>query len=197
MRPERLSLVHLLLIVSLSTVMLSAHLARAQEMSPASEASTQASIFAPHSVAIPEAGLRFNPAYEELSLPFAPHQELSSLRFRSFEGANIIPLGKNDTSNGPWRFTKIDEPLGKANQFIGNVPTEWLTYPIPHNTVPYRAPGGGDVLQYYGHRIPWAGRIMLGVGRQAEFHPRVLRLFELVSPALSLGKPTYPRWLGR
>ncbi len=197
MRPERLSPVHLLLIVSLSTVMFSARLTWAQEISPASKASTQVSIPVAHSVVAPEAGIRFNPAYEEFSLPFAPHQELSLLRFRSFDVANIIPLSKNDTSNGLWQFTKIDEPQVKANQFIGNVPTEWLTYPIPHNTAPYRAPDGGDALQYYGHRFPWAGRIMLGVGRQAEFHPRVFRVFEVIRPALSLGKPTYPRWLGR
>jgi hypothetical protein len=197
MRPERLSPVHLLLIVSFSSVMFSARLTWAQEMSPASKASTQVSILAPHSVAVPEAGIRFNPAYEEFSLPFAPHQELSLLRSRSFDAANIIPLSKNDTSNGPWQPTKMDEPQVKADQSIGNVPTEWLTYPIPHNTVPYRAPDGSDALQYYGHRIPWAGRIMLGVGRQAEFHPRVLRVFELIRPGLSLGKPTYPRWLGR
>lgn len=164
-------------------------------MSPASKASTQVSILAPHSVAVPEAGIRFDPAYEKLSLPFAPSQG-SSLRFRPFDFGYLIPLIKNDTSKEPWQFTKIDEPQVKVNQFIGNAPTESLTYSIPRNTVHYRAPDGGDALQYYGRRIPRAGRIMLGVGRQAAFHPRVVRLFELVRPGLSFGRSTYPRWLG-
>ncbi len=196
MHPKRLSHVHLLLIVSFGTAMFSARLTWAQEMSPASKTSTQVSVLAPHSVAVPEAGIRFNPAYEKLSLPFAPQQG-SSLGFRPFDLGYLFALTKNGLSKGPWQLTKMDGPQGKVNLFIGDTPTEWLTYFVPQSTVRYRTSDWGDALQYYGNRIPWAGRVMLGVGRQAAFHPRVVRVFEVIRPALSLGKPTYPRWLGR
>ncbi len=196
MRPERLSPVHLLLTLSLSTVMFSARVTWTQEMPPASKSPAQAPVLAPHSVAVPDAGIRFNPAYEELSLPFA-HQESSLLRFRPLDVGSLIPLTKNYTSNVPRQLTKMDEPQAKANHLMGNAPAEWLISSIPQDKAHYRTLEGDDVLQYYGHRVPWAGRIMLRVGRQAAFHPRVVRAFELIRPALSLGKPTYPRWLGR
>ncbi len=194
---ERLAPMHLLLFVSLSTVMLSARLTWAQEMSAASNTPAQVSVFAPRSVAVLRAGIGFNPAYEKLSLPLAPHQASSMVRLRPFDVGSLIPLTKNYTSNAPWQLTKVDEPQVKAYHLMGNPPTEWLISHIPQDTAHYQTLDGGDALQYYGHRVPWAGRIMLGVGRQAAFHPRVVRLFELVRPGLSLGKPTYPRWLGR
>jgi hypothetical protein len=195
MRRQRLSPLRLLLVVILSTVMFSVHVTWSQEMSPGSKTPVQVSVLAPPSVAVLEAGIRFNPAYGKL-LPFAPN-EGSSLKFRPFDPGYLFAPTKNGLSKGPWQLTKMDDQQVKANQFIGNPPTARLIFPIPQTAVHYGEPDGGDALQYYGHRIPWAGRIMLGVGRQAEFHPRVFRVFELIRPALSLGKPTYPRWLGR
>ena len=199
MRRQRLSRLHLLPIVSLSLVMFSGPLTWTQETSSASKTPKELSIPAMQLVTGPEARIRFNPAYEKLSLPFAPSQGQgpSLVRLRSLDIGYHGPLTKNDTLKMPWQLAKIDQPQVKPDHFIGNAPTEWLTYPISHSTVHYRALDGGDALQYYGHRIPWAGRIMLGVGKQAEFHPRVFRVFELIKPGLSLGKPTYPRWLGR
>ena len=37
-------------------------------------------------------------------------------------------------------------------------------------------------MEYYGRRIPWAGRIILGLGEQAKFHPRVTRVLGLIEP---------------
>ena len=86
----------------------------------------------------------------------------------------------------------MDEPQAKADNLMGNAPAAWFMSSFPQTTVYYGELYGVDTLQYYGNRLPWAGRIMLGVGRQAEFHPRVFRLFELIRPGLSLGKLTYP-----
>ena len=190
MRPERLSPMHLLFIVSLSTVMFSACLTWAQEMSSGSKASTQVSILAPHSVADPEV-IRFNPAYEKLSLPFASSQGQtpSLVRFGSLDLGYRPSFSKDNALPDLWRSATLGETQAKASHFVSNAPTEWLTYPNPQNTVHYRAPDWGDALQHYGQRIPWAGRIMLGVGKQARFHPRVFRIFELIDPGLSLGKP--------
>lgn len=194
---QRLSPVHLLLVVSLSPVMLSARLAWAQEMSPASQTPAQVSVLAPPSVSVPEAGIRFNPAYGKLLLPFAPNQGASLFRLRPFDLGYLLAPTENGLSKGPWQLTKMDGPQAKAYRLMGNAPAEWLTSPIPQDTAHYRTLAAGDALQYYGNRIPWAGRIMLGVGRQAAFHPRALRVFELVKPGLSFGTTTYPRWLHR
>jgi hypothetical protein len=149
------------------------------------------------SAAVSGAGIRFNPAHGKVSLPLAPNQGSSLLRSRPFDLGYLFALTKNGTSNRPWQLTNMDGPQVKAYHLIGNAPDEWLISPIPQDAAHYRLLDEGDALQYYGRRIPWAGRIMLEVGRQAAFHPRVIRAFELIRPGLSLGKPTYPRWFGR
>ena len=40
-------------------------------------------------------------------------------------------------------------------------------------------------LAYYGHRIPWAGRVILNIGEKAKVHPRVFRVVELIRPGLT------------
>ncbi len=197
MRPERLSPVHLLFIVSLSTVMFSARLTWAQEMSPASNTPAHVLVLAPPSVSVPEAGIRFNPAYEQLLLPFGSNQASSLFRFRPFDLGCLFAPAKNGLSTGLWQFTKMDEPRVTAYRLMGNAPTEWLTSHILQTPAHYRERDGGEALQYYSHRIPWAGRMMLGAGRQAAFHPRALRVFELIKPGLSFGTTAYPRWLHR
>ena len=88
--------------------------------------------------------------------------------------ATIFRATKNNALPELWQLAKIDESQVKANHFIGNAPAEWLT----HNTVHFRTPDPGGDVAYYGHRIPWAGRIILGIGKQAKFHPRVTRVLE-------------------
>ena len=58
--------------------------------------------------------------------------------------------------------------------------------------VHFRTPDPGSDVAYYGHRIPWAGRIILGIGEQAKFHPRVTRVLEVIKPGLGAGKPSPP-----
>jgi hypothetical protein len=180
---------HLVIIVPLSLLLFSARPIWPQETPSASKTPIRFASPAAQCTAAPKAGIRFNSPYEELPVLFAPNRGSLLVRFRSFDVADIIPLSKNYTPKQPWQFTKMDKPQIKANQFVAHAPTEWLTYPNPQNTVHYRAPDWGDALQYYGRRIPWAGRIMLEVGKQAESHPRVFRIFELIDPGLSLGKP--------
>jgi len=64
--------------------------------------------------------------------------------------------------------------------------------------VHYRAPDPGGDVQYYGHRIPCAGRIILNIGEQAKFHPRVFRMLELIEPRALRLENRLPRpWIGR
>ena len=188
---QRLSQAHILLIASLTTpLMFSARLALTQEGPSASKTPNQVPILAAPFAEGPETGIRFRPAYENLS-PFLPNlgQTPSRPKFHTLNLAYPLSLTKNNAPSDIWQFAKVDEPQFKANSFIGDAPTEWLTNEIPYNTLHYRAPDLGDQLQYYGHRIPWAGRIILGVSRQAQSHPRVFSLLEVIDPGLSLDKP--------
>jgi|SRR5579871_1736643 len=196
MRPERPSPVYVIVAALLSSVVFSVHPTWTQEVSTASKTPVEVLVLAPQSLAGSEAGIRFNP-HGKLVLPLAPNQGSSLLRFRPLDIGYPSTLINSGSSNGSWQLTKISEPQLGAKRFIDYAPTEWFTYPISHNTAHYRAPDGGNARQVYGHSTPWAGQIMLRVARQAAFHPRVVRVFELVKPGLSFGKTTYPRWLGR
>jgi len=196
---QRLSRLHLLPIVPLTLLVFSARLTWTQERPYASRTPTQLSSLAAQFVAVPEAKIRFHPAYENLSPPFASNQGQtpSLVRFRSLDIGNHLPLTSNNALPELWQLAKIDEPQVKANHFIGNVPTEWLTHVVPHNTVHYRTLDPGGDVQYYGHRIPGAGRIILSIGKQAKFHPRATRVLELIEPGLRFENRRPPRWIGR
>jgi hypothetical protein len=177
----------------------SARLTWTQERPFASKTPNRLSSLAAQFVAVPEARIRFHPAYESLSLPFAPNQgqTASLVRFRSLDIGYHLSLTKNNALPKLWQLAKIDEPQVKVNHFIGNAPTEWLTDVITHNKVHFRTPDPGGDVQYYGHRIPWAGRIILSIGKQAKFHPRATRVIELIEPGLRLENRHPPRWIGR
>ena len=194
MRRQRLPRLHLLLIVPLTLPVFSARLIWTQERPSASETPTQSSSLAAQFVAVPEAEIRFHAAYEILSLPFAANhgQTPSLVRFSSGDIGYHPSLTTKNALPELWQFTKIDERQVKANHFIGNAPAEWLTDVIRHNTVHDRTPDPGGDVAYYGHRIPWAGRIIFGIGKQAKFHPRVTRVLEVIRPGLGVDKPSPP-----
>jgi len=192
---QRLSRLHLLLIVpALTLLVFSARSTWTQERPSASETPTQFSNLAAQFVAVPEARTRFTPAYEDLSLPLASNQGQTPSPVRFSTGDLTGDLGRHflDTKNNTlpelWQLKKIDEPQVKANHFPGKAPTEWLI----HNAVHFRTTDPSGYVQYYGNRIPWAGRIILSVGKQATFHPRVARVLGLIEPGLGAGKPSPP-----
>ena len=190
MRCQRLSRLHLLRIVPLTLLVFSARSTWTQESPSASKTPIQLSSLATQFVAVPEAQIRFHPAYENWSLPFATNQGQtpSQVRFSTGEIGYQPSLTRNNALLELWKLKKIDEPQIKANHFLGNATTEWLT----HNAVHFRTPDAGGEVAYYGHRIPLAGRIILSLGKQAEFHPRVTRVLEVIRPGLGGGRPSPP-----
>jgi hypothetical protein len=188
---QRLFRLHLLLMVpALTLLVFSARSTWTQERPPGNKTPTQLSNLAAQFVAVPEAKIRLRPAYENLSLPFAPNrgQTPSQVRFSTGEIVYHSLATKNNALPELWQLAKIDEPQVKVNHFLGNAPTEWLT----HNVVHFRTPDPGSDVAYYGHRIPWAGRIILSVGKQAKFHPRVARVLEVIKPGSGGEKPSPP-----
>jgi len=177
--------------VPLTLLVVSPRLTWTQERTSANETPTTLSNLAAQFVAVPEGKIRFHPAYEKLSPPFAPTQaQTPSLgRFRSVGLGHDPSLTKNNALPELWQLAKI-EPQVKTNHFIGNTPTAWLTNVIPGNTAHYRTFDPGGDVAYYGRRMPWAGRIVLSVGKQAKFHPRVARVLEVIRPGLGVDKPS-------
>ena len=192
MRCQRLSRLHLLRIVPLTLLVFSARLTWTQERPSASTTPIQLPNLAAQFVAVPEAKTRVTPAYENLSLPLASNQGQtpSPARFSSGDIGYHFSATKNNTLPELWQLAKIDEPQVKVNHFMGNAPTEWLTNVIP-NTAHYRTPDPSGYVQYYGRRIPWAGRIILSLGEQARIHPRATRVLWLID-AFALSKPLSP-----
>ncbi len=182
MRRQRPSRLHLLLIVPLTLLVFSARLTWTQERPSGNKTPTQLSNLAAQFVAVPEAKVRLHPAYENLSLPFAANHEQapSQVRFSSGDIGYHPSLTRNNALPELWKLKKIDEPQVKANYFLGNAPTEWLT----HNAVHFRTPDPGGYVAYYGDRIPGAGRIILSLGEQAKIHPRATRVLWLIDPHL-------------
>jgi hypothetical protein len=192
---QRLSRLHLLLIVTALTLLVfSARLTWTQERPSTSKIPTQSSNLAAAFATVPEAEILFHPA-ENLSLPFAANhgQAPSQARFSSGDIGYHFSATKNNTLPELWQLAKIDEPQAKANHSIGNAPTEWLI----HNVVHFRTPDQGGDVAYYGHRIPWAGRIILGIGEQAKIHPRATRVLWLIDPHLRFENRLPRPWIGR
>jgi hypothetical protein len=199
MRRYRLSRLHFLLIVlPLTLLVFSARLTWTQERTSASKAPTQTPDLSAQFAAVPEAEMRFHSAYENLSLPFAPNQgqTRSQVRFRALDISYHSSLTRNNALPELWQLAKTDEPQVKVNHFIGNAPTEWLTNVIP-NTAHYRTPDPSGYVQYYGRRIPWAGRIILSLGEQARIHPRATRVLWLIDPHLRFENRLPRPWIGR
>jgi hypothetical protein len=194
---QRLSRLHLLLIVTALTLLVfSARSTWTQERPSGSKTPTQLSNAA-QVAAVPEAEILFHPA-ENLSLPFAANhgQAPSQARFTSGDIGYYFPATENNTLPELWQLAKIDVPQAKANHFIGNAPTEWLTNGIP-NTAHYRTPDPSGDVAYYGHRIPWAGRIILSLGEQAKIHPRATRVLWLIDPHLRFENRLPRPWIGK
>jgi hypothetical protein len=187
MRPQRLTRLHLLLIVPLTFLVFSARLIWTQEGPSPSKTSFQFASLAAQLVAAPEAKLCFHPVYENLSLNFAPNQGQtpSQVRFHSYDFAyHLFPTMRSALPE-PWQLTKTDELPAKANHFIGNPSRGWHTEIIANNKVHFRTPDPGGDVAYYGQRIPWVGRIILSIGEKAKVHPRVFRALELIGPGLT------------
>ena len=182
----------------LTLLVFSARLTWTQERPSANDTPTQLSSLAAQFVAVPEGKIRFHPAYESLSLPFVPNQGQapSPVRFRTLDIGYHPPSTTNNVLPKLWQLAKTNDVQANANHFIRNTPIEWLTDVNTNNKVHFRTPNTGDDVAYYGHRIPWAGRVVLGISTQAKVHPRVIRVLNLIDPRdLRLDPPPVDRYV--
>src|SRR5271167_2852903 len=116
MHRQRLYRLRRSLLVPLTLLVVSPRLTWTQERPSANETPTTLSNLAAQFVAVPEGEIRFHPAYENLSPPFASNQVQtpSRGRFNSVDLGHDLSLTKNNGLPELWQLARI-EPQAKTN----------------------------------------------------------------------------------
>ena len=181
MRGLVFSLSHLSPILLVSILVLSTHLLWGQRESPVEEIPVQ--LFdAPSQIAtLSEAQTHLHFTYIGLPLSLEQNQgnTESWRRFSSYQNVRDYRLPTN-TKAVPDQATGTADLRGENKYFIGSAPSEGLTFAHGkvHHEMIYRV----DELEYYGHRIPWVGSLIVRISQQAKVHPHVTRVLKVIRP---------------
>jgi hypothetical protein len=109
-------------------------------------------------------------------------QTESRMRFFSHYPDNYrLPI---DTDAALHPTTRTAELWGKEKYPVGSALRKWLTFAPTYGNVPHETTYGVENLVQFGHRIPWAGSIILRIAQQAKAHPHVARLLTVLKPRL-------------
>jgi len=71
---------------------------------------------------------------------------------------------------------------GKEDYLLGLAPSKWRTFALAYGKMPRETTCCDGDLEQYGHRIPWAGSIILRILQQAKAHPHVTRVLTALKP---------------
>ena len=119
--------------------------------------------------------------------PLPSAQEIHSVK-RFSDGAVEFPgmlpahrkLLLTFASNRAQTVWQLKFPLRDKNYSIGSPHEKWLKDLFTDSTLHSDTVESGRDLQYYGHRIPLAGWIMLRIDEQAKSHPQITHVLRLV-----------------
>jgi hypothetical protein len=163
---------HVSAIVLLGLSVLCVPLAWAQRTLLTKQTSIQLSDHAVPLAAFPEAKTSLFPSYKKIPLSFTPNlgQPQSGPGFSSRASGIHLLFPPNKPALG------LDS---KANYLIGNDPERWQTHVFTHTYYQRAYPRD---LQYYGQRAPLVGSSILHILKQADSHPRVTRVLQLLKP---------------
>ncbi len=182
MRGIVLSLSHLSSMVSVSLLVLSTHVLWAQRTSTLEESAVQLPD-APSRVAmVLEAQTHLHLTHKGLLSSFKQNQGQLEWRIRFFPdhtGYDRLSINTNAALN---QDTGTAEFWGKNKYFMGSAPTRWMTFAPTFGHVHQETIRGANDLEYYGHHIPWAGSVILRIGKQAKAHPHVTSVLSTVHP---------------
>lgn len=181
MRGYLLARGYLFFTLLVSLLVLSTHLLWAQITQPIEDISVR--LFdAPIQLAPdPEARTHLGPVPEGLPLSPEATRSQTEPQARLFSPFTSYYQPTNQQAASKLQHpTGLAELLGKAKYFTGSASSQWLRsadarvhYPMIHPS---------DHLQYYGHRIPWAGPMILRVSQQAKAHPHLTGVLKLLQP---------------
>jgi hypothetical protein len=182
MRSAVLSLSRLSSILSVSLLVLSAHVLWAQRASTLEESTAQLPDAPSHVATVSEAQTHLHLTYKGLPLSFKQNQGQTEWWMRFFTdhaGYDRLSINTNAMLN---QDTGTAEFWGKNKYFIGNPPTRWMTFVPTFGQVHYETIQGANNLEHYGHHIPWAGSVILRIGQQAKAHPHITRALKTLHP---------------
>ena len=124
--------------------------------------------------------------YRRLPLAFEQNQGQTDSRTRFFPpypGYDRPPITTNAALYPATRTAESWGKLwGKENYPIGRAPSKWRTFALTYGKIPRETTCCVGDLEHYGHRIPWAGSIILRVLQQAKAHPHVTRVLTVIQP---------------
>ena len=193
-RRQRISRLHLFLILLLTLLVLSAHSTRGQGTLSASKAPYRVSGQKAQSVAVPEAKTLLHPTSGKPPLSVSSQGQTAwrmSIPSRD-TGYQVAPTN-NKALPDPRQLARRDELGDKANHSIDNAPNESLADGLADSRTPNHTLYPDGDLQYYVHPIPRTGGIISRFDELAQSHSRIAHLFELLDPQLSFGRKRLPR----
>lgn len=181
MRGVVFSLSHLSSILLVSLLLLSTHVLWGQRTSTLEESAVRLPDAPSWVATVSEAKTNLHLTYKGLPVSFGQNQGQTEswMRFlpdhRGYDrlsNANVV-LNQDSGTAEFW---------GESKSFIGSTPTKWMTFTPTFGQVHHQTIHGDNDLEYYGHRIPWAGSVILQIGQLAKAHPHVRSLLKAVHP---------------
>ena len=176
------SLSHLSSILLISLLVLSTHVLWAQRTSTLEESAVQLPDAPSRVATVSEAQTSFDLTYKGLPLSFRQNQGQTESWMRFFTDHTGYDRLSINTKTALNQDTGTGEFWGKNKYFIGSAPTKWMTFAPTFGHVHHETIHGANDLEYYGHHIPWAGSVILRIGKQAKAHPHITGVVKSVHP---------------
>ena len=182
MRGVLLSLSHLSSILLVSLLVLSTDVLWAQRTSTLEEGAARLPDAPSRVATVSEAQIHLHLTYKGLPLSLRQNQGQAELWMRFFPdytGYNSRSINSNAALN---QDAGTAEFWGNNKYFIRSAPTKWMLFAPTFGLVHHETTHGANDLEYYGHRIPWAGSVIQRIGQQARAHPHITTVLKSVHP---------------
>jgi hypothetical protein len=184
MRSLVLSLSHASLILLVSFLVLSTHLLCAQRQSPLEEIPVQVLDALAQHATVSEGPTHLH--FRGLPLSFGQNQSQTDLWMRFHPnpiGDYRPPINIEATLDQTSRTPELrGKEWGKEKYFIGSGPSKLPTFAPTYGKIPHEMIYSLDEVEYYAHRIPWAGALIVRICQQAKVHPHVTRVLKILLP---------------
>jgi hypothetical protein len=121
-----------------------------------------------------------------LPLTFERNQGQTDSRMKFFPHYSGDYRLSTTTNAAPYPATRTAERWGKEKYLMGSAKRKWRTFSfaLTYGKIPRETTCCIGNLEHYGHRIPWAGSIILRIVQQAKAHPHVTRVLTVLKPQL-------------
>lgn len=133
---------------------------------------------------VTEAQTRLSFSHKSLPLTFEQNQGQTDSWTRFFPRSPSYYRLPINTNAALYPATRTAELWGKENYIIGTARSKWWRFDSTYGKVSRETTWRVGTLEHYGHRIPWAGAIILRIAQLAKAHPHVVRVLAVLKPQL-------------